>query len=36
MSRTRSSVPESFESAIGTGGQLTTFYVNLDERQKAL
>ncbi|HVP48425.1 MAG TPA: alpha-galactosidase [Bryobacteraceae bacterium] len=31
-----SSVPESFESAIGTGGQLTTFYVNLDERQKAL
>lgn len=31
-----SSVPESFESSIGTGGQLTTFYVNLDERQKAL
>ena len=31
-----SSVPEAFESAIGTGGQLTTFYVNLDERQKAL
>lgn len=31
-----SSVPESFESAIGTGGQLTTFYVNLDDRQKAL
>jgi alpha-galactosidase len=31
-----SSAPEAFESAIGTGGQLTTFYVNLDERQKAL
>lgn len=30
------SVPESFESAIGTGAQLTTFYVHLDERQRAL
>jgi alpha-galactosidase len=30
------SVPESFETAIGTGAQLTTFYVNLDERQKVL
>ncbi len=31
-----SSVPESFESTIGTGGQLTTFYVHLDERQRNL
>lgn len=31
-----SSAPEAFESAIGTGGQLTTFYANLDQRQKAL
>jgi len=30
------SVPESFESAIGTGAQLTTFYTHLDERQRAL
>jgi alpha-galactosidase len=33
---TGASVPESFESAIGTGGQLTTFYAHLDDRQKAL
>ena len=31
-----SSVPESFESSIGTGARSTTFYVHLDERQKAL
>jgi alpha-galactosidase len=31
-----SSVPESFENAIGTGAQLTTFYVHLDDRQEAL
>ena len=30
------SVPESFETAIGTGAQLTTFYTQLDERQRAL
>lgn len=30
------SVPESFESAMGTGAQLTTFYRQLDERQSAL
>jgi alpha-galactosidase len=30
---TGSSVPESFETAIGTGGQLTTFYRQLDDRQ---
>ncbi len=30
------SVPESFESAIGTGAQLTTFYTQLDERQLSL
>ncbi len=29
-----SSVPESFESAMGTGAQLTTFYANLDEHQR--
>jgi alpha-galactosidase len=29
-----SSVPESFESAIGTGAQLTTFYADLDARQR--
>jgi len=33
---TGSSVPESFESAVGTGAQLTTFYTALDERQRAL
>jgi alpha-galactosidase len=31
-----SSVQEDFESAIGTGGQLTTFYMELDERQRGL
>ncbi len=31
-----SSVPESFESAIGTGAQLTTFYTKLDDRQQQL
>ena len=31
-----SSVPESFESAIGTGAQLTTFYTQLDGRQHEL
>jgi alpha-galactosidase len=31
-----SSVPEAFESAIGTGAQLTTFYTQLDKRQKEL
>ncbi len=31
-----SSVPESFESAMGTGAQLTTFYADLDSRQRAL
>jgi alpha-galactosidase len=31
-----SSVPESFESAIGTGAQLTTFYTQLDGRQQEL
>jgi alpha-galactosidase len=30
-----SSLPESFESAIGTGAQLTTFYRDLDEGQRA-
>ena len=30
------SVPESFETAIGTGAQLTTFYGSLDERQVEL
>ncbi len=30
------SVPESFESAMGTGAQLTTFYRRLDDRQRAL
>lgn len=30
------SAPELFESAIGTGAQLTTFYGRLDERQQAL
>lgn len=30
------SVPESFESAMGTGAQLTTFYRQLDERQRGL
>jgi alpha-galactosidase len=30
------SVPESFETAMGTGAQLTTFYRELDERQRAL
>ncbi len=30
------SVPESFESAVGTGAQVTTFYTRLDEHQKAL
>jgi alpha-galactosidase len=30
------SVPESFETAIGTGAQLTTFYTHLDDRQKGL
>ena len=30
------SVPESFETAIGTGAQLTTFYTHLDDRQTAL
>lgn len=33
---TGASVPESFESAIGTGAQLTTFYAHLDDRQKGL
>jgi alpha-galactosidase len=33
---TGASVPESFESAMGTGAQLTTFYAHLDDRQKAL
>jgi alpha-galactosidase len=33
---TGASVPESFESAIGTGAQLTTFYAHLEDRQKAL
>jgi len=33
---TGASVPESFESAMGTGAQLTTFYALLDDRQKAL
>lgn len=28
------SVPESFESAMGTGAQLTTFYTHLDESQR--
>jgi len=32
---TGASVPESFESAMGTGAQLTTFYAHLDDRQKA-
>jgi alpha-galactosidase len=31
-----SSVPESFESAMGTGAQLTTFYTQLDSRQREL
>jgi alpha-galactosidase len=30
-----SSVPESFESAMGTGAQLTTFYAKLDDSQRA-
>ncbi|MDC6366822.1 MULTISPECIES: alpha-galactosidase [Flavobacteriaceae] len=29
------SVPQSFESAVGIGGQATTFYTDLDEEQKA-
>ncbi len=31
-----SSVPESFESAMGTGAQLTTFYADLDQTQLSL
>jgi len=31
-----SSVPQSFESAMGTGAQLTTFYADLDADQLAL
>jgi alpha-galactosidase len=31
-----SSVPQSFESALGTGAQLTTFYADLDPDQLAL
>ena len=30
------SVPESFESAMGTGAQVTTFYTRLNDRQQAL
>jgi alpha-galactosidase len=30
------SVQESFETAVGVGGQLTTFYKDLDPRQRAL
>ena len=30
------SVPESFESAMGTGAQLTTFYSSLDDRERGL
>ncbi|MFB3830206.1 MAG: alpha-galactosidase [Bryobacteraceae bacterium] len=33
---TGASIPEDFESAMGTGAQVTTFYTKLDDRQDAL